>query len=525
MLSQATRYLYIVPPELWLACWSLCSLQQIRRLSLVCKLFRTLVIPHLFEEQTLDVAALAQGLDRDNWMDHVRHLHRTAVRLDKLQGSFAPLVHTWKATFHRRMTLSRHHSEIKNIHLFDTLGGRVVATFFATLRHYCNLSSLHFEFATTDLGGREALRCLPALKELHFRHCDIAAAEALLRIDALEMIGCFPIASDSIRLASPEILRTLDVASGISHVISGFGSETLFTLVELSLQDVDDTQQLFQFLAQCPRLQLLAISFLEPPLALVPSSIIPHLRDLTAPPDVVRVLAPHRPIHSVTISHGRLRKPDIMPLCMAISRATVPLQSLNLSRAEPSLEILANISSLFPELKQLSLKFRGISIFRCGGASDSESSGSPIIVDRRTLELNDDEAFTRILPSDDISDAEEDTPPPIKVAERMERFSQQLSRFGPKISVWILLGWLKDGLLSLPPTIESFLVEEVDTDLYLSSEDQHQLIAALTRLYPRLRRLQFDRLESDWIRTGDLWARAVWGRREVVKIVAPVFDV
>jgi hypothetical protein len=120
---------------------------------------------------------------------------------------------------------------------------------------------------------------------------------------------------------------------------------------------------------------------------------------------------------------------------MAISRATVPLQSLNLSRAEPSLEILANISSLFPELKQLSLKFRGISIFRCGGASDSESSGSPIIVDRRTLELNDDEAFTRILPSDDISDAEEDTPPPIKVAERTERFSQQLSRFGPKISV------------------------------------------------------------------------------------------
>ncbi|KAF7365789.1 hypothetical protein MVEN_00452900 [Mycena venus] len=521
MLSKVTQYLHIMPLELWLACWSLCSLQQLRRISLVCKFFRSLVIPHLFEEQTLDVAALAQGLDRDNWMDRVRHLHRTAVRLDKLQGSFAPLVHTWKATFHHGMTLSRYHSDIENIHLFDTLSGRVVATFFATLRHYRNLSSLHFGFATIDLGVREALRCLPALKELHLCNCGIAAAEALLRIDALKMIDCFPIASDSIQLASPEILRTLDVTPDVSPAISGFGSDTLSTLVELSLGDVADAQQLFQFLAQCPQLQLLAIGFLELPLPPVPPSIIPHLRDLTAPPEVVRVLAPHRPIHSVTISDRRLRKADIMPLCMAISRATVPLQSLNLPHAEPSLEILADISSLFSELKQLSLKLPGDPI--CCGIFDYESPGSPITVDRRTLELNDDEAFTRILPSDDISDAEEDAPPPIKVAERTEKFSQRLSRFGPKISVRILLGWLQDGLLFLPPTIESFLVEEVD--LYLPSEDQHQPIALLARLYPHLRRLRFDGLESGWIRTGDLWAREVRGRREVVKIVAPVLNV
>jgi hypothetical protein len=85
------------------------------------------------------------------------------------------------------------------------------------------------------------------------------------------------------------------------------------------------------------------------------------------------------------------------------------------------------------------------------------------------------------------------------------------------------LGWLKDGLLFLPPTIESLLFEE--DNLYVPSVDQHQSIAVLTRLYPRLRRLQFDELESGWIRTGDLWARVVRGRREVVKIVAPVLDV
>jgi hypothetical protein len=136
----------------------------------------------------------------------------------------------------------------------------------------------------------------------------------------------------------------------------------------------------------------------------------------------------------------------IMPLCMAISRATVPLQSLNLPRAGLSLEILAEISSLFPELKQLSLKFRGTRIFLDEAVSDYEPSGSPITVDRRTLELNDDEAFTRILPSDNISDAEEDDPPLIKVAERTERFPEQPSLFRPKISVRV---GVPCGVLSL----------------------------------------------------------------------------
>ncbi|KAF8143122.1 hypothetical protein K438DRAFT_1876738 [Mycena galopus ATCC 62051] len=164
------------------------------------------------------------------------------------------------------MTLGRYHSEVETF---------TFATFFAMLRHYCNLSSLHVGFATIDLGA-----------ELHFRNCVIAAAEAFLRIDALKMINCLFPPSHSIRLASPQILRTLDVALDISHVISGFGSNMLSTLMELSLQDVDDTRQLFQFLAQCPRLQLLVIGFLELPLLPVPPSIIPCLRDLTAPPDV-----------------------------------------------------------------------------------------------------------------------------------------------------------------------------------------------------------------------------------------------
>jgi hypothetical protein len=75
----------------------------------------------LFQEQTLDVAALRRGLDKGNWMDRVRHLHCTAVQLDRLaEGFFPPSVHTWKVTFSQGMVMTRSHPDIKNIHLFDT---------------------------------------------------------------------------------------------------------------------------------------------------------------------------------------------------------------------------------------------------------------------------------------------------------------------------------------------------------------------------------------------------------------------
>ncbi|KAJ6562993.1 hypothetical protein DFH09DRAFT_847762, partial [Mycena vulgaris] len=50
-------YLAMLPSEIWLACWTLCSARQLRRLSLVCDLFRSLCLPPLFQTQSI------KGLD------------------------------------------------------------------------------------------------------------------------------------------------------------------------------------------------------------------------------------------------------------------------------------------------------------------------------------------------------------------------------------------------------------------------------------------------------------------------------
>ncbi|KAJ7466044.1 hypothetical protein FB451DRAFT_964209, partial [Mycena latifolia] len=54
MGMSATPYQHILPPEIWLACWTLCSTRQLRRLSLVCQLFRSLCLPLLFQDLQFD---------------------------------------------------------------------------------------------------------------------------------------------------------------------------------------------------------------------------------------------------------------------------------------------------------------------------------------------------------------------------------------------------------------------------------------------------------------------------------------
>ncbi|KAJ7869129.1 hypothetical protein B0H14DRAFT_2727763 [Mycena olivaceomarginata] len=525
-----TNYLHILPPEIWVACWALCSLQQLRRISLVCSLFRSLVLPHLFREQTFDVAALGRGLDKghwmdvSNWMDRVRHLHRTAVRLDRLaEGVFPPSVHTWKVTFSRGMVLSRSQPDIENIHLFDALSDR----------NYRNLASLHIGFLTIDPPSREILISLPSLKDLHLDNCDIVAAEGLLTADGLKMVECSP--TESVRLVCPDTLRTLDVVPHISPLIAGFGSDTLRSLVDLSVQRVRDANELFRFLSKCPRLQSLVIQTLTDPLPAVPHSTIPLLRSLAAPSDIVRELAPGRPVGNVVI-FGWLTANSLMPVCIDISHGTVPLHTLCLPCISPTWDILAAILSLFPELKELSLK-----LLPSGprhGAHGQPGGPATVsgLVDRQTLVLNDDNAFLDSPPADDISDAESEDPPPFIVTEHMQvkKLHAVQEQSNPFLSMGFImqsqyqdvLEWLMDGSLSFPPNIEVFRVEEHaprnrDPDFQLPVADQHQVIAVLSRLYMHLREVQFgsESLGSSWTRTGDSWAREVSGCREVVKII------
>ncbi|KAF8124499.1 hypothetical protein K438DRAFT_2154455 [Mycena galopus ATCC 62051] len=503
MLVQWTTNL---PVEIWAACLGLCTLQQLRRVSLVCRLFRSLVLPSLFQDQTLSVAALGW---KDIWMDRVHHLHRTAVRLDRLaEGPFSSFVHTWTS---RGLMLRSF--EIKNVHLFDTLKARVLQTFIITLKSYRNLSSLHIELATIDAPFREALESLPKLKELRLRNCHIDATEGFLTIETLEMAHCS--ADEPIRLVSRNDLRTLDVTGAdISLLMSGFGSDALINLIGLSVHEIRDVGVLVRFLSQCPHLQSLVLGSSTGPL---PSTTIPLLRNLTGPPAVVQLLAP---------GNGAPAVPHI-----AIPRTGIRV----FSHCVPSITdapVPCGRPSLFPELAEPSFKFPA-RIFRYGNVHTripKSTINTP--VDRPTLELNDDEAFIHCSPGYEISDPEAAyvSPTPVVVQEHisLKKLSPDQERSMPTKFVCTLqavLDLFMDDLLSLPHNIEIFRAEEDNSKLPLTFQFKHQVLAALTPLYAHLREVQLDSQGTSWTRSGNLWARDVAGRREVVKIRNACSDV
>ncbi|KAJ7495321.1 hypothetical protein FB451DRAFT_1213846 [Mycena latifolia] len=506
-MDPSTAYLYLLPAEVWLACWTLCSIRQLRRLSLVCRLFRSLCMPLLLEHQSFDVERLEWGLGQDDWMDRVRHLHRTAVRMDKLaEGPYAILVRSLKVTLRsERSPMTRLHRDIRNIHLFDRLCARIGVSFSATLGVYQNLSSLQIYSFNIDAAFLTTLVSLPQLEALTVRNSEIVAWEGFLNLRSLTASSLqLPEGNEGpLHLASPDTIQILhlDDDDEKSPLIAGFGSSRPSHLVHLSFGSISSGETLVSFLAQCPRLESLSIATSNSPLpslSAIHPSIVPRLRTLTGPPQLVQALTPNRPVSCVTVLRDHwLDEEDVMPVCMDISRSSSPLHSLSLPRIPPTFEFLDGIISLFPDLSELSMELPGYIAFACGtGRRRTKPKPS---IDSRSLELRDEDAFDN-LPADELSDAEPDklpTPILIKAATGAE--------FPAVPGIHNVLRWLFERRLLLPPAIEVFRLG-VDGDLRkLSLEEEHQAIATLSGLYPLLREVQFGWPSTNWQRTGGLW--------------------
>ncbi|KAF7344977.1 hypothetical protein MVEN_01660400 [Mycena venus] len=452
-------YLPFLPAEVWLACWTLCSRRQLRRLSL---------------DQTFDVAAAMLGLCQGTWMDCVPRLHRTAVRMDKLiESRLAPFVRSWKAAIaidkYTRMLIHRapDHLDWQDKHLAETMHDRIVTAFSNTLEAYKNLSSLTLRNFTLDTPLRNIL-------------------------------------------ASLSSIRTLDLhdTKYISPMLAGFGPVKLTHLVSLSigaLLDAADAADLFQLLTQSPQLEALSKRPLtQQPFPTLHCSAIPLLHTLTGPPLLIQSLAPNCPVRCATVvdAGGGLDPEHLMRICTDLSLSTAPLQSLTLPRTSGGMPLtfLRELAALFPDLRELEIKVSsGREPFRPG---PSGTHGGPtraiMSVDTRSLILRDDEAFDN-PPADELSDDEVDEPTVTLLTKAPAEIEIE-----PNPGVPNMVLWITDRRASLPPKIEVFRMVAWSTEM-LSCPEEHRAIVALTALYPSLRELQFGSPLRVWKKTGEFW--------------------
>ncbi|KAJ7624467.1 hypothetical protein FB45DRAFT_923480 [Roridomyces roridus] len=446
-------YLYMLPVELWFVCWAYCSRRQLRRLALVCRLFRSICFPVLLSHQSADVPALVEGLDHDNWIHYVHHLHRMSLRFDSLAASplhalhviswkvgvFVPLVQQWsfpppaqealRMFLHRRMMPLGNHdfSHIQHIGVFNTLRERLITTFLAKLGAYSNLVSLSIQGVTMDAGLRATLQSLSKLEELIMEGCEISPPDGAL-LNVQRFTSCWPRRKTallraaatgdrtrSLRLVHPEHLLHLALpdASTASSLLRGFSTSTFSVLQHLELYRDIDITELLHLLQRCPILQSLVIPSLHRntslPIAPPPQTAAPLLQALTAPWDAISAFAASRPIGSVTaLSKGGglpISTDNIKELLVQVSRgSTTDIRSLALPETESTSDALQLVATFCPALVELVLDVHDR---RVAGIARVIGGVNQPVEDTRVPKFDDETAFDD-LPPEYLSDCEDD---------------------------------------------------------------------------------------------------------------------
>ncbi|KAF7374151.1 hypothetical protein MSAN_00296700 [Mycena sanguinolenta] len=195
LTQNPPSYLHILATELWLACWTLCSRRQLRRLSLVCKRFRDICLPLLFQQQTIEAGGWWYHLNRYNWVEPLRKLHRAALRLDALADSpHVGSVHSWK--FAVVDSLPSEH---------EATNARLLKVFSATLSLYHNLRSLHLEGLVIDAPFRQTFSELSRLENLALHTCNIVTRNGfVMSLRSFARVRAIFVTS-LLRLASPSV--------------------------------------------------------------------------------------------------------------------------------------------------------------------------------------------------------------------------------------------------------------------------------------------------------------------------------
>ncbi|KAJ7087110.1 hypothetical protein C8R44DRAFT_752287 [Mycena epipterygia] len=362
------------PAEIWLKAWDSCSTRDIGNLVLVCRHFRDICQPLLFQRQRLTTPE-AGSVFSFNWITTTRRLHRSHMRLQKLAASsHVSSVRAWVfyGTLDKFSGVPAVHPNILHIHLIPETYAKLVELFCTTLGLYQNLQSLRLSGLVVDSAFRHTLASLGRLEELVMVECSILGRTGpLLPLRHLTLTMLSRTSDhtanqlEPLHIVSPETLRSLTIDS--SHDARAFLSthandtfDNLFSL-KIKLSDIAAERALaFSFLEHCPRVAHIEISrpstlFGTLPPHLPPSAIL-NLHSFKGPLSLGGLITSNRPVSVVEFSGDVHRKEDVLKGLAALSNTSVPLRALSLNlRINTMVDIAAAITLHFPELRKLSV--------------------------------------------------------------------------------------------------------------------------------------------------------------------------
>ncbi|KAF7334594.1 hypothetical protein MVEN_02289300 [Mycena venus] len=392
-----------VPTEVWARCWSHCSPQDLRCLVLVSPCFREVCQRLLFEHQHFSGPS-AMMVDNSNWMEALRDIHRSILRLQKLAANKHLLSYVKSCEFEGSFDISSiawSCPGVKKVHLLEEACDSFLKLFADTLGAFSNLRVLYLTSVKIDEGLRTVLLSLK-LEELAFISCDVSCwTETILPLQKFTMKPMMPEGDvpksdiQPLHIVSPDTLRMLTIGGhrNSTALFAGFAQESKVfpNLVSLSIELWDAAlPRLITFLERCPQLEELEISKSELsrlPRAPLCASVIPLLHSFKGPRLLAAFFGRARPIEVIELSSGSGVKPtkkkpvqdDLLGDLAQIAQSCAGVRSFSLTVTFPNCpEVTSAIAAHWPELRELSLVLKRVSrqptlddIF---GFSDSDDS-------------------------------------------------------------------------------------------------------------------------------------------------------
>ncbi|KAJ7446121.1 hypothetical protein FB451DRAFT_1292222 [Mycena latifolia] len=547
------NYVDKIPTEIWLRCWALCSKRHLRRLALACRYFRTLCLPLLFQHQSFS-APHPTDIDRDSWIGITQGIHRTYLRLGKLAAStHVSSVRTWHFGGCSDL-VGLTHPDIVNVHLIQATYVKVLQRFTSTLGVYQKLHSLRLDDIFFGANLRQTLSSLTQLEELNLNNCTVGPSIGpLLHLRKLTVSGprvrTEELNGGSLELVSPDALSCLklDGSPGALYVLSALIDNTLTLLVDLTIYFTPPIADIF-FTSivgnGCPRLENLHITHVSHAVALpahIPPAAMPLLQSFKGKLELVRLFVPGRPVTFIRVSGPiTVTTPEILSVLADIAQSSVAPHVLELHpRIGGSSEVFATLSTLLPDLRQLSLELNEPSRYwpplvvadpSSSPSSDNEEDW-PWAPDTRTVELSDNGTLDSVnsdrsdRPSDD-GDRFVELPATVKPGYMYSRSGKEfhppadeVQDEDPELFPGVVEGMCA-GRIALPPHIEVLYFRQPPSwsrSAAFARNDQHRVILRLGAVQPALREIGFTKNSGTvWTRREEMWTQ----RDSGTKIIA-----
>ncbi|KAJ7090744.1 hypothetical protein B0H15DRAFT_244263 [Mycena belliarum] len=537
---------------------------DLRRLVFVCRYFRDICQPFLFEHQSLYTPTVQElvdvpGFNQHDWMEIARNIHRSTIRLKKLAGSpHASSVRSWHVEGDLNYSsLSERNLRVINIGVVTDTYAKMNRTFGSMLGAQKNIRSLRLQGLTIDAAFREGLGSLARLEEVELVYCDITAPEGpilSLRAFTLEQWpGPWKGHCDHpLKLLSAASLRTLslDNSSNSMALLAALLEEpsAFPNLATLSVMLTDDVLASFlAFLERCPVLTELHIlhSFRFSPIRTrVAPTTLPLLTTFTGPRWLASAFIADRPVSTLRLSdHQSYLRPEdqdarVRDLEKLVHAESAVRSFSIIAPMEVAVQLSATITSLFPHLRDLTLALdQHPPVFLAPTAEhpdeddyeDSDEDYQSDTLDTDTIDLSDSDSldsrhsgrqYASLPPSPPFSIApavpeirlpgymytrEGRVIPPVSVTALPVSFIPK-----PRITS-SLIDCICADLVRLPPSLVSlkfgrpaaWLGRPRGTEI--TEEDVHRAILALTRQLPLLCELEFEIYGSAWTRRADTW--------------------